>query len=180
MARRGELMTSMNVSQAVKRLDQAATTQPIATQGDATADNKIRVVKDDNGNFVWEVTMETPQERMARLDERYRRVLQLADQKDALFDNNAIQYDPHKKDPVEILREKKGKYDPHVITLSNIKRAFSGFDYGPKGLVPKDSEDAKKFKLATDAVRAGRVVLPTVTEYNKQKEERRKKEYLNG
>lgn len=180
MARREELNKNIDVRRAVDRLNQVMETNPEPKEHTAQSEDMIRVTKDADGNFVWEIRTESPQERLARLDDRYRRVLQLADQKDTLFENNAVKYDPNQKDPVDILREKKGDFDPHVITLSNIKRAFADFDYGPKGLVPKNSEDAKIFKIATDAVREGRVTLPTVSEYQQQKlKERRKQNMAN-
>lgn len=175
MARRTELDTSLDIDTVLERLNQAsepeAESQSTPQQEETLAPGGFRVTKDADGNPVWEIVQETPQERMARMDRRYRQSLSLLDENDVLFDNHAIQIDPTAPDRVAILERKKGPFDPSVIALKQLRANFKEFDYGANGLVPAGSEEAKAYHAAIQAVRDGKVRLPTVSEYQKQKKE---------
>lgn len=60
-------------------------------------------------------------------------------------------------------------------SILEVKQAFAGFSPSVNGLAPSDSEQAKKYSAAMDALRSGEYVLPTVEEYNKQKMEIQKR-----
>lgn len=170
MARRETLDRSLDIDEVLERLGRVSTLeeppQPNSTQ-DGESD-QVQVVYDADGNPAWEITEETPQERMARLDARYRRTLSLIDKEDTLFEHTSVKVDKDAPDPVSRLEQKKGEFDPSVITLKQLKEKFKGYDFGPNGLVSSDSDQAKIYHLAIQAVQDGRIQLPTVDEYNEQ------------
>lgn len=62
-------------------------------------------------------------------------------------------------------------------SIMEVKEAFANFSPSINGLAPKDSEQAKAYEDAMNALRSGEYVLPTVEQYNQQKLEiERKKE----
>lgn len=173
MARRAHLDTSLDIDSVLERLEHASEPEQPPEKPEAQTLNagEVCVSYDADGNLVWEIVQETPQERMARLDSRYRKALGLIDENDVLFDNQAIEYGPDIPDRVAILEKKKGSFDPSVIALKQLRSKFSDYDFGSNGLVPKGSNDAQIYHMAIQAVRDGRIRLPTVTEYNEQKKE---------
>lgn len=68
--------------------------------------------------------------------------------------------------------------EPHSDNAKNImevKEAFANFSPSINGLAPSDSEQARLYNNAMEALRSGEYVLPTVEEYNKQKMEVQKR-----
>jgi len=125
------------------------------------------VVESDDG--VAELVVDRFHERDKTLqqDKRTQSLLRLADREDTTFES----LKEVNSDTVDrgMLVVKKDPHSQSALKIMEVKRAFANYSVGAKGLVEKDSEDAKKFELLMSAVRSGRVVLPTVEEYEAQK-----------
>lgn len=63
----------------------------------------------------------------------------------------------------------------YAKSIMEVKQAFSGFDPSIKGLAPTGSKESNSYADALAALRSGEYVLPTVSEYRKQKEELEKR-----
>ena len=59
--------------------------------------------------------------------------------------------------------------------IMTVKQAFAGLAPGLEGLVPENSPEAREFSNAFKELQEGKYVLPSVSEYEKQKEAVRKR-----
>ena len=103
-------------------------------------------------------------------DKRISSLIKLKDTSDPLFDSIRSKPRTEPDDDPGLQLIKKDPNSEQALKLSAVKRDFAGLTFGPMGLVPVGSEDAKKFALAMQLVRDGKVKLPTVEEYDRQKE----------
>lgn len=136
-------------------------------------------VKDKDGNIGIVVDNDYQLRQIAENDEELKLMRMLTDDSDPLFDNLRNR---EKVDTVNRVDEyiKKNPKSEQAMKLKEIKSAFAEWDccaIDARGavLAPKDSPQCKAYRAAIDAVRSGKVRLPTVTEYEKQVEELKKK-----
>lgn len=135
-----------------------------------SSDDRVSVETLDDGTTAWVIRNETQEERNKKFGQRYIRALSLVDEKDQLFDG--IQSSSNAAvDPYTVLRKKKGMMDPDVLSLAKVKKAFSGIGLTANGAGPVNSPEAIDYRNAMEALRRGDVVLPTVSEFERQKRE---------
>lgn len=71
----------------------------------------------------------------------------------------------------------KNPQSEYAKSILEVKEAFAGFSPSINGLSPSNSEQAKHYDAALNALRSGEYVLPTVEQYEQQKKEiQRRKE----
>lgn len=170
---------SINVGTALQQLRNLGSqnqlpvhTEQLAPKQFTVSDNDLVSVETlEDGTKAWVIKKETPEQRMAKLGERYVRTLKVMDQSDPLFDAISVKSHDDGFDPVAILAKKRGIFDQDVIKLNSVKKVFEHFDYGPKGLVVKGSPEAESYKKCIELVRTKRVKLPTVEEFEKARKQ---------
>lgn len=136
-------------------------------------------VKDEHGNVGIVVDNDYQLRKIAENDEELKLMRMLTDDNDPLFDNLRNR---EKVDTVNHIDEYIAKHpkSEQALKLKEIKEAFAEWDccaIDERGavLAPKDSPRCKAYRAAMDAVRTGKVRLPTVDEYEKQKKEAEEK-----
>ena len=144
--------------------------KPTESPATDSFDDRVSVETLDDGTTAWVIRNETQEERNKKFGQRYIRALSLVDEKDQLFDG--IQSSSNAAvDPYTVLRKKKGMMDPDVLSLTKVKKAFSGIGLTANGAGPVNSQEAIDYRNAMEALRRGDVVLPTVSEFERQKRE---------
>ena len=144
--------------------------KPTESPATDSSDDRVSVETLDDGTTAWVIRNETQEERNKKFGQRYIRALSLVDEKDQLFDG--IQSSSNAAvDPYTVLRKKKGMMDPDVLSLAKVKKAFSGIGLTANGAGPINSQEAIDYRNAMEALRRGDVVLPTVSEFERQKRE---------
>ena len=144
--------------------------KPTESPATDSSDDRVSVETLDDGTTAWVIRNETQEERNKKFGQRYIRALSLVDEKDQLFDG--IQSSSNAAvDPYTVLRKKKGMMDPDVLSLAKVKKAFSGIGLTANGAGPVNSQEAIDYRNAMEALRRGDVVLPTVSEFERQKRE---------
>lgn len=115
-------------------------------------------------------------EQIAKSDGTLNAVKDLGDESDALFDK--MDGDCHRSDltndpALDFI--KKNPDSEAALKLIDVKREFQDYGMTMDGVAPKDDPRAKLYEEALAKVRSGEVVLPTVSEYDKQLKERERR-----
>lgn len=103
-------------------------------------------------------------------DEKMDLMSRVASEGDQLFDCIAVDANP-KVNAAEVIKKKFGEKSDEYMRLIELQTEFSKYTFGPKGLVPMGDPMAKDYAEKIEAVRTGKVRLPTVSEYEKQLKE---------
>lgn len=110
-------------------------------------------------------------------DEKMELMEKVADEKDQLFDHIAVDSKP-KVDAAELIKKKFGEKSDNYMKVKELQMEFSKYTFGPEGLLPVGDQRAIDYAKKIEALRSGKVRLPTVTEYEQQlkelEEERRR------
>ena len=157
---------NLDMSEAIKRVK--GLTQKNETPSEKS--DEPTIVEMEDGTRGWVIEHESPEERQKRLQGRVARAMELTDPNDSYFANTASK-ERLGKDPLEVLMAKKGPHNEDVRSIMRVKEAFAGMAPTVKGAGPVDSPDAIRFRQAMEDLRSGKVVLPTVEEYERQKKE---------
>ena len=169
---------SLDVAAAVRQLQGLKNPSNESSEQGPHDDDRAKAVQFDDGTSGWVIREETREERMAKFGDRYRRAISLADQQDQLFDGTRIE-ERNGVDPVEALRKKKGDTDPSVLKIMAVKKAFAGYAPSANGAALKGTPEAINYENAMRDLREGKFRLPTVDEYEQQKEELKKEKERN-
>lgn len=145
-----------------------------ANRSDGTLANGT-MVKDSKGVGII-VDNDYALKNIAENDEMLKKMRDLTDPNDPLFDN--MQFKVNRPEGVETPIEEYIRKNPtseEALKLAEVKKAFKGWDVCAMDpntgavLAPKGSPQCIAYKNAMEAVRSGKVRLPTVEEYEEQK-----------
>ena len=100
-------------------------------------------------------------------DEKMDLMTRVASEGDQLFDCIAVDANP-KVNAADVIKKKFGENSDEYMRLVELQTEFSKYTFGPKGLVPMGDPMAKDYAEKIEAVRSGKVRLPTVSEYEQQ------------
>lgn len=99
----------------------------------------------------------------------------LVDEKSPVYRRIGWQYDDGVADyGAKIINKDPTSED--AISISNVKSVFENYEPTLEGLQPSGSEEATTFREAMNALKTGRYVLPTVEQYEAQKQRIKEKE----
>ena len=157
-------LTQVGGSQIDNSLDIGALSRDINKQTLANAEHGS-IIQDANGNFGLVVDMD---HKPVMEEDGFTKLFRLGDINDPLFDATAIKTDVT-VDVNELMKKKFGEHSEQYQLLLHTQQAFSMFTYGPKGMVLKDDPAAINYQQKIEAIRNGKVRLPTVKEYEEQK-----------
>lgn len=114
--------------------------------------------------------------KIAENDEMLQLMQKLTDPNDPTFDN--MQFKVNRPEGTEFPIEeyiRKNPYSDEALKLKEVRKAFAGWELSAMNpmtgavLAPTGSPQAIAYKEAMDAIRSGKVRLPTVAEYEEQK-----------
>lgn len=121
-------------------------------------------------------------QKLIEKDRLGKSLIRLKDMDDPLFDSTNIDDESNLSSDESIemidrmIRENDGTYNPVVLMesrekLMEVKNEFASFKPTVNGLSEENTEDALNYERAMRDIRSGKVVLPTVEEYEKQKKD---------